>query len=233
MALRREHALISRVLNSLERLAGTAGREHRLVALLADAVDCLSAFAEQCHDLKEEAGLLSLADGVLTAAEAADLTRAFAAVEASGPGPGVQAALSALADALEQRTEPGGGRATVVVAADVMRRGIAVLTPAMSLAQAAETMQVNGIHALPVAEAGRLVGIITERDLLPHRGHFEWTAVGTVMTRDPLTVDPTTPVATLARLLRQRGFDALPVVERGALLGMVACRDLLVLLADA
>jgi len=108
---------------------------------------------------------------------------------------------------------------------------VPALRPDMSLTYAAEVMEPLGVRELPVVEHGMLFGILAERDLRPHLGHHEWTAVRTAMTPDPIVVSPNTPVSAVARLLVRHGFNGVPVVHDGKLLGMVARVDLLRLLA--
>ena len=89
-------------------------------------------------------------------------------------------------------------------------------------------------------EDGRLVGIITDRDLrlavnspLVHmepteRLHFmEDVTVGQCMTATPRTVEPHTPLYEVAGLMAQHKFGALPVVEDDELVGIITVTDLL------
>ena len=55
---------------------------------------------------------------------------------------------------------------------------------------------------------------------------LDWR-VGDVMTRDVVAIDPETPLARVEELFDTHDFDALPVVERGALVGVVAKLDVL------
>jgi CBS domain-containing protein len=86
------------------------------------------------------------------------------------------------------------------------------------------------VRALPVVDREVLIGIVTERDLEPHRGHYEWTAVRTAMTTNPTTVGPATPVSEVARILVEHRFNSIPVVLDGILVGMIGCNDLIRLL---
>ena len=89
----------------------------------------------------------------------------------------------------------------------------------------------SGSRELPVVADHALVGILTQTDVAPHAGHWEWTPTRAAMTPDPETVPPDTSVGAVARLLSERGFNAVPVVAGGAPVGMVARRDLVRLLA--
>lgn len=118
-------------------------------------------------------------------------------------------------------------------AANVMRRDIAPVRPEDTLGRAAERMAALGTRELPVVEHdGHVVGIVSQCDMLPHRGHYEWTQVRAVMTPDVATVDPEAPLADIARLLLAHGINAVPVVEGDRLVGMVSRVELLRPLAD-
>ena len=86
------------------------------------------------------------------------------------------------------------------------------------------------VRQFPVVEAGKLVGIISDRDL---RGSKDGDArVGALMTPDPLTTSPRTPIEDAAALLRAGKVGALPVVERGMLVGIISESDLLQALVE-
>jgi CBS domain-containing protein len=118
-------------------------------------------------------------------------------------------------------------------AAAVMRRDIRPVTPEDTLGRAAERMATLHTRELPVVEdGGRVVGIVSQSDLLPHRGHYEWTQVRAVMSPDVATVDPDALVADVARLLLAHGINAVPVVQGDRLVGMISRVELLRPLAD-
>ncbi len=97
-----------------------------------------------------------------------------------------------------------------------------------TLARAAERMESLRVREVPVVdEGGRLVGILTQGDLLPHRGHFEWTPVAAAMSSDPVTAHPMSTTVVAAELLLAHHVNAVPVVADGQLLGMINRSDLL------
>jgi CBS domain-containing protein len=81
-----------------------------------------------------------------------------------------------------------------------------------------------------VREHGRLVGILTERDVaraLADGVDPVETVVGEYMTRDPITVTPGTDAADAAVTMLELGVRHLPVTEAGTVVGMLSSRDLL------
>lgn len=123
-----------------------------------------------------------------------------------------------------------------------------VVTPDTEVREARRLLHQNGIRHLPVVDDGRLVGMVSDRDVriddrslrrLAALERLE-AAVGegkpveAVMSSPPHVVGPDEPVATAARVLLSRRISALPVVEDGALVGILTTTDcLLALLAPA
>jgi CBS domain-containing protein len=86
------------------------------------------------------------------------------------------------------------------------------------------------IGALPVVEDGRIVGIISERDVIYSlRDHgpdaLGWP-VGRVMSAPAITADPETDVLSALSLMTQRRIRHLPVLKRGEICGIVSIGDL-------
>ena len=110
-----------------------------------------------------------------------------------------------------------------------------VMTPAVvtesrhdSLSSAAEIMWRQQTGSLLVTEAGQIVGIITERDLLRAvalGADPERTTVDEAMTAEVYAVPPDTQLQEAARAMAARWIRHLPVVENGQLLGVVSMRD--------
>lgn len=95
------------------------------------------------------------------------------------------------------------------------------------LIRASHKMQAGGFHRLPVVRDGRLVGIITERDLREHHGHLEQTKINGVMTEDPITVNPQTILEEAAQIMLERQIGGLPVVHEGRLVGIITATDVM------
>lgn len=90
---------------------------------------------------------------------------------------------------------------------------------------ALRTMYARRIRRLPVVdEQGRLVGIVTQRELL-EKGSAS-TPVGEIMTRNPYTTSPDVPLVRAAALMRTVGIGALPVLEQGQVVGIITESDI-------
>jgi acetoin utilization protein AcuB len=103
--------------------------------------------------------------------------------------------------------------------------------PEEKLSSVAARMHEGGFRSMPVLREGRIVGIVTDRDLHRYVRDLEHTEVKLAMTEQALTVTPQTTIYDAARLLRERKFGALPVVQDGALVGIISTTDLLEALA--
>ncbi len=96
---------------------------------------------------------------------------------------------------------------------------------------AASLMEWEGLRHIPVEDdEGRLVGLVTNHDLLRlngghfDRGGYDRVPVSQIMRRDPLTVEPETATAVAVELMRKHRIGSLPVVRDGKLVGMVTDR---------
>jgi CBS domain-containing protein len=116
---------------------------------------------------------------------------------------------------------------------EIMRPRPRVIDSIDTLGEAQQLMQTHGIRHLPVVHDGRLVGILSERDLLEYRANLglseRWQDIGVsgVMTRSPRTTAPDDSVTEVAGRLAMTKIGALPVVERGFVLGIVTVTDVL------
>ncbi len=86
-----------------------------------------------------------------------------------------------------------------------------------------------GVGALPVVDDDRVVGIVTDRDLVVRamaHGLSPQAKVETVMSHAPATVDAETAVAVALLVMRSVQVRHLPVVSEGRLVGMISFDDL-------
>jgi CBS domain-containing protein len=109
-----------------------------------------------------------------------------------------------------------------------------------SLKYAYELMEQEQFRHLPVLEDKKLVGILSDRDILlssttDEKGTIEVpdVAVGEAMTRHPLTCRENTCISDVAAVMIERKIDCLPVIDaRRKLVGMITSTDLLGLIRD-
>ncbi|MBT2212782.1 MULTISPECIES: CBS domain-containing protein [Actinomadura] len=135
---------------------------------------------------------------------------------------------------------------------EAMTSPVVTIPPSATVRQAIRVLDEHEITALPVVDGGRLVGIVSEMDLL--LGEFEAdprafarprTApsgsagpgtpsprhVGDVMTREVETARPGTDVAELAELMMRTRIRCVPVLDGPAIVGVLSRRDLVSVLA--
>jgi acetoin utilization protein AcuB len=120
-----------------------------------------------------------------------------------------------------------------------MTREVVTASPATSLADGLALMHERRIRHLPVLEGGRLVGIVSDRDLrgaappvgaLPEEERLRFLRerrIAEIMKREVVTVEPGTPVEEAARVMASRRIGALPVLEGDDVVGILTASDLL------
>jgi len=108
-----------------------------------------------------------------------------------------------------------------------MTRNPAVIGPDDSLSSAQEKMRSGDFRRLPVVLNGRLIGIVTDRDLRRCMGLLEKVKVNAVMTEILVTVSPNDTIEKAAQLMLMHKIGGLPVVEENKLVGVITTSDLL------
>lgn len=114
-----------------------------------------------------------------------------------------------------------------------------VIDPEVSILDALHIMKENKVRRLPVVAHGKLVGIVTEKDLrespslkATSLSIYELnyllakTPVKEVMTKNPITVTPETTIEEAAVIMRDNQISGLPVVEDGKIVGIVTETDI-------
>ena len=96
-----------------------------------------------------------------------------------------------------------------------------------SLATVRRKMDKGNFHRVPVVDGGKLVGIVSDRDLRQHVGSLEDVKVNGAMTKPVVSVAPTTMLEGAANLLVKHKIGGLPVVEQGKVVGIITTTDLL------
>jgi len=111
---------------------------------------------------------------------------------------------------------------------EIMAGDVLTVEPTARLLDAAVRMHERRVGAVVVVEAGRLVGIFTERDVLRAVATAGVEGpVGDTMTRRPETIGPDDATSHAAALMIHGGFRHLPVVEGDDVIGIVSIRDLI------
>ncbi len=112
-----------------------------------------------------------------------------------------------------------------MIVRDCMTARVETVRPDDAIAVAREVFRRRAFRHLPVVAAGRVIGIVSDRDV---RGATDaTTSVDAIMTPAPAATSPATPVEEAAALMRSRKIGALPVLEGDTLVGIVSESDLL------
>lgn len=111
---------------------------------------------------------------------------------------------------------------------EFMTRDVLAVAPEDTLGHSAERMVERGSGSAVVTDYGRLIGILTERDVLravAGRVHSSEATVREWMTPDPVTVSQDTTAEEAAQIMLEKDFRHLPVVEGERAIGVVSIRD--------
>lgn len=96
-----------------------------------------------------------------------------------------------------------------------------------TLATAKSLMDAGSFRRLPVVDDGRLVGIVTERDIREYAGALDHTRVDAAMRTSVITVTPDDCVENAARLMLEHKIGGLPVMADGKLAGIITTTDVM------
>jgi len=110
-----------------------------------------------------------------------------------------------------------------------------MVTPETTVVEAVNAMNDHRMGCVLVQQGGKLVGIFTERDVLTRvifRNNNTAMTVGSVMTKDPETLEPTQTIACALNKMSVGGYRHIPIVERGKPVGFVSVRDLIDFLVE-
>ena len=116
---------------------------------------------------------------------------------------------------------------------EIMRTPVTVVPVEATIGEADQLLHARGFRHLPVVDRGRLVGVLTDRDIrfatssLCHEPLSGGDPVTLAMSSPPLTADPLDPVEDAARIMREHKIGCLPVLDGGELVGMLTGMDLL------
>ncbi|MCX7681692.1 MAG: CBS domain-containing protein [Anaerolineae bacterium] len=115
-----------------------------------------------------------------------------------------------------------------VTVADIMSRGVQVLSPETTVAEAAARMQRTGHEGYPIVAEGRVVGLLTRREV-DRALHFKMAdlPISRIMRAGSVTVSSSDSVAHLQRVMIESGWGQIPVVENDRIVGVVTRTDLI------
>jgi CBS domain-containing protein len=131
-----------------------------------------------------------------------------------------------------------------VLVRDVMEEKVVTISVGDRLSTVEDIMTLGGVRHMPVVRAGRLVGVVSERDLLraslssldprrqERRAFLEAIDISQVMSAPPVVVAVDSPVEEAARIMADNRIGCLPVMQGEELVGMVTETDLLRYFAD-
>ncbi|ANQ85755.1 hypothetical protein dqs_2725 [Azoarcus olearius] len=117
------------------------------------------------------------------------------------------------------------------IRAIVQNRRCVTVPDDMSVRRVAELMRVNHISAVLVTDlrSNTLKGICTERDIVfgvvASGKDAETVGVGSIMTRSPQVISPDRPFSHALHLMYEGQFHHVPVVECGAVVGILSAKD--------
>jgi acetoin utilization protein AcuB len=128
----------------------------------------------------------------------------------------------------------------MMVVSEWMTKKVLTVEVVDSIGVARRLMAKHRVNQLPVLDDGKLVGIVTDRDIrdayptsmvidrTKEIDQFAETyTVEETMSYNVLTVRPRTPLLSAVRLLRRHRIGSLPVVEKGRLVGIITRSDVL------
>jgi CBS domain-containing protein len=124
---------------------------------------------------------------------------------------------------IRSRLDPGTTKVKALM------RAAPRVSPDFSLGKAAKLMIESGVRQLPVFEKSRLVGFVTDEDIIHGAVTQEWggTAVEKIMTKAPQVIDANRSVGAVLSLFREHGVSHVPVVDEGKLAGIISVQDVI------
>lgn len=119
---------------------------------------------------------------------------------------------------------------------DAMTRDVVTLGPEASAAEAMGICRERGIRHIPIVEKGRLIGLVSDRDLRdvsptrPGRDQentLGWVRVRDIMSTDLTTTSPLDTIDHVAQEIYDRKIGCLPVVEGREIVGIITSQDMM------
>ncbi len=121
-------------------------------------------------------------------------------------------------------------------ASEIMTKNVRTATRDMSLGDVAAMMRDGDMGAVPVVDNGKLIGIVTDRDIVVRGvadGKESGTKIGEVMTTELFSVAPDDFVFEAIRLMGDKQIRRIPVINKdGSLAGIIAMADIALEMED-
>ncbi|WP_063555598.1 CBS domain-containing protein [Clostridium ljungdahlii] len=115
---------------------------------------------------------------------------------------------------------------------DIMTKSVISLNDDDTVEKAAQIMQQNNVGAVPVCKNGKVIGIVTDRDIAirsaSQSGGTESKFVRDIMSANPVTGSPDMNLEDASRIMSDKQIRRLPIVENKNVVGMVSLGDLAV-----
>ncbi|NLM21129.1 MAG: CBS domain-containing protein [Peptococcaceae bacterium] len=113
---------------------------------------------------------------------------------------------------------------------EIMSTDVVFVDATARVAEIAKVMKQNSIGAVPVVKNGRVVGIITDRDIvlrvLAENKDYHSVPAEQIMSNDPVCIEENYDVDRAAELMSEYQIKRLPVLRNGNLVGIIALGDL-------
>ena len=113
---------------------------------------------------------------------------------------------------------------------EIVKPTFITVAPEDTLGEVAERMSAQNVGAVVVKDFGRLIGVLTERDMLramAARVHTSDARVRQWMTENPITAPPSMTFDEASEIMLEKGFRHLPVVDGESILGIVSLRRIM------
>jgi acetoin utilization protein AcuB len=111
--------------------------------------------------------------------------------------------------------------------ADCMTPEPVCLEPHDSLNAATHLMDAGDFRAVPVISKGKLVGIVSDRDIRKHWHNRQDTEIGAIMSENPICISPEDSINEAIRMLLSHKIGGLPVIGKDKLVGIFTTTDVL------
>ncbi len=112
--------------------------------------------------------------------------------------------------------------------AEIMSASVVTVPADLSIFEASKTMEKKGIKQLPVLEKGKLVGIVTQTDLIRTlTSYVMWRDVVEIMSRDVSTVQKNTTVSEASQIMTSHDISSIVVLDGDRVIGLLTERDII------